>query len=569
MTDRYGGYALRAGDSDVQRRYGGTSQPASAAPYVAQLRSDLVTLGFFLARPEPASAAGEFDGFLEEAVREFQVMARLPTIARERPDSTDPALYLRRLEPVVNSDRYPSADSGSADCFASGVLNTRTRRLVELWLNNRWRCPWVLAEWRAAIAEKPAKTRKKTATATPQPGPITVKGRTLVRHDLSYPLHGGHASGEVFFHDFSQHYFIDYNPLEPDPRFYVGREMYAIKSKLGRIVGPRGGSGQADTRQAHVRITPENLTGSDIGDPDSATGSTWRVVGSVASVEVTEGLEIINAYDAGTISAGLFHFTIVASTASKPHIIGKGELCGLLSWLKEKHANEFESHVADFGLRPVTPWGGDGAALFSEATRTWNDFPARESELGAMGVIVKTRQEAELLRTWQWTARFKMLAQVSPGYREGNWYFSRLRLKKIREVPIGGGWPASWSIGNVFSAESTMAKVLRAHVNAPANIAVKPPREAVRAARRIGKLLDLTLTAAEKKQDPVKWADEVHARIDDALGVAYPQFAIDRITVKNGKKTQSPGDFPRMDAWKYDGRPLSLAAKSFLLDEPT
>jgi hypothetical protein len=571
MPDLYGGFALRRGDDDATRRWGDMVRPpeeAGSGDHVATLRKDLTELGYFLAKATSIANSGQFDIWLEEAVREFQVMARLPTVAIEGTTPADDNKYLLRLKPVdvPLAQRYPQSSSGANERLASGVVNSRTRTLIAHWIAQRWRCPWVIAEWAVPSKTKPKKSLKpKAAPPPPTPGnPIKVGLRTLKRHDLSYAGRGAKVSGEVFLHDFSGTYFPwlgrehSDHPEIPNPRMYLGMEL----GFQGRR-GPGGRPGLPDIKPFLIEISPENL-GVDIGTPDSPAASTFRVVGAVASIEASDGLQLTNAYDKAGISCGLFHFAMVAPIKDDLVNVGKGELSGLLSWLYERHPEEFSDRIGEFGLRPVDAWGADGAALLNPRNGIWTSFSCRESEAAAKGAVVDTAAAAQMLQSWQWTARFTLLPFVSPSYRMANWAFARMRLARIVGLAIGGTFPDEWTLGQVFSSELNVAKLLRIHVHGSGRLALLenaggPPQSApwIRA------VLEKILTPAEITQGPAHWGNGVQQRLGVAIDLKWKRYSLPHLD-RNGR--QVPGDFVRIGGWKHDARGLSAEARSFKLD---
>ena len=138
----YGGYDLQRDDDDATHTYGGdpnASGPASPADkgYVAQLREDLAELGFGpMFRHDPAEDPMQtFDIWLERAVRELQLYARMPNLAAETNQGPFP-FYGDRLSGVPNPLPYAGP--------VCGVVNGETRSLIQLWLERGLRCPVVI-----------------------------------------------------------------------------------------------------------------------------------------------------------------------------------------------------------------------------------------------------------------------------------------------------------------------------------------------------------------------------------------------------------------------------------------
>lgn len=564
MADIYYGYALQKGDDDRRKVYGAVTRhelTAEQASQVAQLRADLVELGFFLAREDAPDKKQVFDNWLAEAVREFQIMARLPKTAKEADEPAGGDKYLLRLatELVPAADRYPQAGSGDADQYASGVVNATTRKLIALWKLNRWRCPWVIAEW--AVPGKPARPKK---SLKPRPAaPLAAKGhtvgvRTLKRHDLTVSGRTPRITGEVFLHDFSVHYHANPppDPAVPDVRYYLGKEQ----RYLGVRLGPVGKPGLPDTQSASMKITPMLLTGSDLADNESAIASTFRVIGALGSVEAGDGLQMVNGYDLACLSLGVCQFALVSPDRKKPTQVGKGELGGLFSWLAERDSAQFDKLMGDFGLRPETAWGASGQALLNQNLGIWESYCCRESGSELRGERIDLRSQATVLQSWQWMARLTMLGFTSSSFARGNWAVARLRLQRLTKLPIGGDLPSGWTLGAVFSSERLVAKLLRIHVRTPSKLSYRPDLDKPALCRPVvAKMLRKYLTPAEIKAGPSKWGDAVMAELEDALDKEFPGF----VSRENANGELIKGDFAKLAEWTWQGRGLSTAARSF------
>lgn len=566
MIDLYNGFSLCLADRDATRTYGGKVRApgdAGSADHVAQLRKDLQELGFYLAKPLANEKADLFDGWLEETVREFQVMARQACAAVEAHEPVGNNKYLLRLKTVVvpEDERYPAPDSGAEYQFATGVVNDKTRELIALWKKNRWRCPWVIAEWGVPAKNKPPlkSVKPKPRPSPPSPDEWVVGERTFKRHDLTVTGRTPKVTGEVFLHDFAQTYFSDADPSRPDMRFYLGKEW-----GLAALRGPTGTPGLPDTQRRLIKITPELLTGGPINDPSSAAASTFRVVAGVASLEASFGFQCVNGWDLAVISAGLYHFALMSKKTNEDLTInfGKGELLGLLSWMEKMHPEEFADYVGTFGLRSALTWGTDGSALRNPRNGIWESYLCRETVGGLRADPVEAHQRVQVMQSWQWLARFNMLAFVSPGYAKANWTLARLRLHFICALPIGGKYPKTWRIGDVFSSERLIAKLLRVHVLGSGRLSLLPKGKPVTCAKWIPKLLDKHLTDKEIQAGPDAWDSAVLVRLEKQLDASFKSLSEPK-TGKDG--TKHDGDFARLTHWKFEGRLLDTSARSFKL----
>jgi hypothetical protein len=563
MSIIYNDFSLRPGDDDRKLRYAGnicTPAQAGGGGHIAALRKDLVELGFFLAKERSSAIAPTFDRWLEEAVREFQVMARRPKVAREETNPPEPEKYLQRLRSVdvPAGDRYPSAESTSVDRFASGIVNATTRRLIALWKQNRWRCPWVIAEWVVPTPAKPKKTLKKRPKyLLNMPTLIAGVGtRTLQRHDLTVSGRTPKVKGEVFLHDFSRQYFSDADPTAPDMRFYLGKEM-----PFGTRRGPVGWPGLKDTQTKLIKITPQLLIGKDISNDESALASTFRVVAALASIEVSYGFQLVNGYDWACLSGGLCHFALVSPDKKDEKKVGKGELGGIMAWFAHHSLDDFNKHVGSFGLRPLLAWSPDGSNLLNRNSGIYETYSCRESNQAALGETIDTRSKADVLQSWQWLARLTMLAFVAPGYAHANWVLTRLRLRYIGQLPISGGFPSDWTLSRVFSSERLMTKLLRIHVLGSGRLGYRDSEADPPVCRSwIAKLLRATLTNNEIAAGPATWDEAVMTRLDTALNKKFKGYAS---YVRDGKFIK--GDFPRLDDWTWREHGVSTKPRSFKL----
>src|SRR5262245_57943939 len=100
---------------------------------ITQLQQDLAELGFKLVGP----ADGQLGRSTFWAIREFQIYAKMPSVAQE--SGTGSGRYVDRLQQVVNTQRYTGP--------VSGVANTATLELMAHWRQHRWRCPVVVEAW--------------------------------------------------------------------------------------------------------------------------------------------------------------------------------------------------------------------------------------------------------------------------------------------------------------------------------------------------------------------------------------------------------------------------------------
>lgn len=523
----YGGYDLQRGDSDTARIYAGEersseagdSLPGEGEPgFVAALRADLSTLGFgpLLAQDGTSAAARAVYGpWLECAVREFQIYARMPRLARVRTE----AEALERTNPGYADTLIQTENPSPYGGPISGVCNRQTRVLIKAWVARALRCP-VVVEARVVPDYRSLQTiQRRTAPihssqTTPQaPGPAM---RTLLdgvafhaahdyehartprnvwgREQVQWPAVAGRQFRTYVVHDFSAFF-----PASP------GRDQRDPTpiATLGGYDGWEGGGAgfRGETSWPEAEIVPTTLLGRR-PDPaqrqqQEALWSAFRVIRGVAEAEAVGYFDGLNAYDRALISAGPFHWTLglLVGTAGRRRV-DRGELSGYLALYKAREPEEYAASFGALGLQPAFEWGADGSAVFSAVHRKFFGWVKLQREDGSFADLREVQSTGalerpsstnprgtaadetlgETLRHWHWYHRYAAASRVLPGFRTTMWPAARERIRIILDTPWDNGAtrldpddPESRPLlfGDVFTSELSVALVLRWWVWSP------------------------------------------------------------------------------------------------------
>ncbi|MDQ2588803.1 hypothetical protein [Saccharothrix yanglingensis] len=489
--DRYDGRALRRGDFDartgVQASYWGVRQ--NAGTHVADLRADLVELGFLIAGRDPA---GKFDEHTQWAVREFQIYARQGKGAREKEyPGTKPSRYLDRLEPVdIPTDfRFDRPEDK-----VTGVVDRNTRRLIGYWLANRLRCP-VVIEAMVVSAGKPTGVApgegKGNLWHHTEPGyaPSGVwreyatdfTGRFTVPEadSVAQPPSTDPAAGEdkrprlVILSGWS-------DDLKPRP---LAQSVVPEDPDAGPITVPEirvqvdGGQwSRPETMWKRLEMKPETmLTGnptvadlvSAIATPTGTTPeereaarlvgrrrlSTYKVVRAVAEVEAIGFFDGINGYDNAFLSMGPCHWTMgkfkpqpptPALGVPGPHVIRvnkkwvveAGEFWAFLALLEHLYPETFESHFGADGVRASKKWGQRG--VWDAGGRKYVAYAMLPDDLAPrqLGAVVR---EYDYFHSWHSFYRMLMAVRTSDNVRRAMY---RLTAQRICDG-LAAEWPGA------------------------------------------------------------------------------------------------------------------------------
>lgn len=153
-------YALRLGDDDATNQWGGSPHPGDPpGTFVKDLQDQLRALGFGLLtfrKDQSGDPDGHFGYWTAFAVREFQIYAKAPWAAKDEGRAEGVLAFV----PVKKETKQIYAGP------LSGVVNDKTRMLIDLWIKEHWLCPLVvcgfserLATTDGRLADLPAATK--------------------------------------------------------------------------------------------------------------------------------------------------------------------------------------------------------------------------------------------------------------------------------------------------------------------------------------------------------------------------------------------------------------------------
>ncbi|CAE6821423.1 hypothetical protein R69746_06067 [Paraburkholderia aspalathi] len=537
MMDMYGDFNLQRGDHDGNAqqnhppRWGGVNNPppptgASAQTpqndggativvpeYVQKLQRDLRSLGFLII-PTPN---GQFDRYTEWAVKEFQCYARMNRVARlnaqrlqqyspqagqsavdvsalgARPGANPPeSYYVSTLDSVSNEFPYTGP--------ISGVANERTRRAIDYWLSNNYRCPVVIEAW--AINQHGQRT-------------------SLFSHGVNIWRCDQITSGgsRMYYRDFSDYYAY---PAGCNANEYHVLGAYYQYSSYG---GPASVVPKHTWPQAEM--TPERLIGSGNtlailqADQNGATTSTFRVVRAAAEQECMGFFDSINAYDDALTSLGPCHWTMGLSPQNGYH---NGELPGFLAYVLSKNQAGYLSAFGNFGLYPSSAWQPSSAwtaanrgTLWNSHQRTFNGWikthkdstdPAHApTDIGNLDDVKRAAIEANYYKTWHWFFRMVMAGRTITHVQRAMWDMVRYRIRDVLDIPVQVGSGSATlvsTLGGVFTSEKAVAILLRWHIYRPAHVTGHRVSNSIQKAIAGNSTLAWTLP-------PAQWTD-VHER---------------------------------------------------------
>jgi hypothetical protein len=489
---RYGLLTLRLGDTDITR-VGKSGRPArvyegrphdkicvSASPvpvscsetdahalaapdYVRRLQEDLIALGFRY----KTQTDGNFDLDTERALREFQIYARMPYVAKEHLATDRRPLYVDRLEQVPNTHAYGGKPTG--------VLDQETANLLAHWKAEAWRCPVVVVavsrdkqkRLLSVTAENLWRFDSLTANRVAQP---TLKGKVCYVLDLSgyFQVSTARAANEKPGNS------SDLERLRVSGYYLLDTSQFPFDG--GPLAPGNPGSGCSWPEAA---ITPESFMGKPYAALSPAERCTFRSVRALAERECGGRLDGINAYDRTIISGGLCHWALclvkrkrekdpsTKKTVVKDVItrIDPGELMGFLAEFARTEPEEWERLFGVFGLHAppaAKHWcaldGTDGPVSFAPGT----------TELHA------AYDRLAYLKSWHWAYRIQMAGRTSRKYHRANFLYFKRRYDEVLDKEWKGD-AATWlgsgkKLRDVFSAELLVTMLVRWHVFLPAEV---------------------------------------------------------------------------------------------------
>jgi len=485
VPDRYDDIHLRRG---VRR-------PES----VQRLQADLRELGFAVV----GVADGVFGRRTEWALREFQIYARQPGGAREA--SSGEPVYADRLVPAPNNDRFLGPVSGTADA--------ETRRLLEVWLDGRRRCPVVVEAWRMRAGKRNAVVAQNLWLADD----LKDQRRRMYARDLSdYWADGaGDSDGRIVVGEYTR--ALEGGPLSKPPRHVW----------------------------SSAEILPETIYGASFDGLSPAQRSTFRVLRAVSEVECLGFFDSVNAYDNAFLSAGPCHWTL--GLASVQGNVSDAEMPAFWALLEERDPAGFDKLLAATGVRPDAVWGQDGSSLRNASAAKYDAGLRLQTADGTYRRAGGAAAEWEWFRGWHWFYRLVMAGRTLRGYRRAMGEMTRIRLRDVRAARFADG-P---TIGEVFTSEKAAALILRWHVRFPAHV--------VRSGRA-GSGLRAALGLAREARPDLDW-DAPPADWTDAHESALIDGLLARAAVTHEGFSRTMQTVARWPDWNEDSNP-----RNYLLD---
>lgn len=425
----------------------------TAGPLI-DLAGRLEALGFnlFFAADDTATR----ERWLKHAVREFQIYASMPFVARQKA-GVPPARWLDRLERVANSAIYAGPKDG--DPVAPGLAAA-----ISHWETNSYRCPVVVEIYVKTTALKPV-----------PPGPNGIEGNYWRYDDprltTFFASRPALKQLRVRVCDLSGHFCPPHGTAE---------NQMADGGRVSQVPPYwRGGYSFGD-RDAD-EILPETLVGTPWNQiASAATKATFRVIRAVSELEANAHFDGFNTYDDAVASLGPYNWALAPAylllkTAPTPqHQAGAGELaCYLAFWEGRDGAIATAKLKDPFGLvfKPAWPAASAGPRLPSwPSTRNyvgtidWAPFESANDGKRKLG-------DLEWLRTAHWAWRWLALSRFVPSFRTRQWDLARTRVRDILEYAIDPsdrpGKPAGTKtvpLSRMFTSETAVALLLRCHV---------------------------------------------------------------------------------------------------------
>ena len=397
---------------------------------------------------------GVFGRSLQWALREFQCHAKLPHAAVE--DVTFGAgLYIQRLIRLPSAEltglgRYPDESP------ASGALNDQTARALQIWLDNRYRCPVLLY---AVNPDQPLDIARITQENIWRYNDCTT------------------ATARVYALDFSRNYTLppekavtgQMDGQEIPMPIIVGRWTgYTQQGRTKTVTygGPLTGGAQLWNLET-TEVTPQTIygrggfTGTGLS---AAQLSTFKVLRAAAHFECLGHFDSLNAYDRVTLSFGLCHWTLAVldHDSNNPIPVEEGrEMGALFSYMASTDGAMWQRMAGRFGWSAVSAWpitasGGAYTSQVNLASETGGTLLAGANYRNdrAQGV-----EDNRYGHTWPVYYRMLMANRTSPEFQRASGRFARQRIQNILDRSVGTG-----RIGDYLTSEKGVAMAYRAHI---------------------------------------------------------------------------------------------------------
>lgn len=546
-ADSYGRYNLQRDDNDDFQKWGGIELVGPPAPgefhFVQELKQDLSDIGFKIV----GNPNGDFDIFTEWAVREFQIYASMPCIAKE---SGAGGNYVDRLTQALNILPYIGPKSG--------VVNLATRVAIQYWKANNWRCPVVIGAYNA-------------------------DGLFNNKYNIWKYDEVGDCHPDVNVRDFTEYYGLQTNISE---NYIIGMHHFkAAEPGKAPELGPvsletRLPNGTLYLKCGHsrfhpqVKVTADRLLGKSteellqsygdqlVQDYYSKLRSTFKVVHAISKVESVGYFDSINAYDNAIISMGIYHWTLGRPDLPNDLNERDGEMCAFLGFLKKENPKDYDYYFQKFGADIDKNWGDNGTDFFNSNLIKYAGWICLQNEDYSFSPIERSTNEANYLRNWHWFYRITMANRKSDAIQKLNWVFTRLRLFELitvkwEELPNPIPATSETTLLDIYTSERSISLILRAHVNYPRRVVQNGTihngsviRTAVGNAVNNNPVNNPN-TNFKWDQTPDNWGDEE----EQAL-------ATELLSVLN-TEWNNQGNFNEVNTYQWEGENLSILRNSF------
>jgi peptidoglycan hydrolase-like protein with peptidoglycan-binding domain len=480
--------------------------------YVRKLQEDLRELGFRLVN-EPN---GNFGIATEWSVRHFQAYAKMQHTAQEDLRSRA-TRYVERLSQaeIPEEHRYTGP--------VCGVLNERTRELLQHWLDNKWRCPVVVEAW--------------NVNGSGERTTIHEQNDNLWSYD-SGPTGNQQTGPFIYARDFTEYYPLPEGRNRED-LIVLGRRRTYLTTSTGPVID------KPSHFWAQAELTATHLVGTGVRNLTAAQLSTFKAVRAVAEVECYGFFDSVNAYDRGFMSFGPCHWVLGFGDNDSDNgdaAVERGELCGYLSYLRSADEDAFDDAMEFFGVRAHQDWGTNGSAIYNSSQRKYAGSLALQQADETWAQMGLVQENYNMMRSWHWFYRFVMAGRTLEGFRRRVWHLARARIRDIRrsqwngtntpdaqtvaDIPIAPAQRGSpqqtrpATIGDVFTSERCMALLLRWHVKRPNDIVSQG-----RAGARVRDALQRARTAQRTlswNTSPTTWGAEHEQALLDGLLAEAP-----------------------------------------------
>ena len=441
---------------------------------MADLATQLAELGYaFVINPKFATPELR----LELGLREFQTYAKLANTAQVA-DPTKP-FYGDRLKMVPLPDAHKLLTES-----VTGAATPRTLELVQIWIDQKYRCPVVIECWgseQTTVGKTPWWTRIGTQKGKPADRPF---GENIWLWDDPQKFDAARKGRRMYVRDFSGRF--DSTPVytrfvDPKwPRLLLGRQNHDLTATPVQD-GPLN---DKSSKQVAVEVTPLTLTGGEYDALSAEAKITYRVIRAVSEAECQGFFDTINCWDKALVSIGLCHWTIAHFDKDRNgnEVFQRGELEALLAYAKHRDPAILRTITGDTGVEPTNGWHDVDRTILNTDLRKYESQFSQINRVEENGKFVEklqpvpaNRDRLNFFRSWHWFYRFEMACRTSSDLHRRMWDMARFRLQDIRRAPVGidgikngAGEPARF--GDVFTCEQSLVWLMEWHVLAPSDV---------------------------------------------------------------------------------------------------